>query len=279
MNSSDRIAWSSVITITKFGAPFALGGRGASSSARGMRPLRPRSVRSPRRRWRSGDDDRNTAQRKDRVDLNGAFAARSRLRPRPPSAPPPPGRHARARASGSLAGSPRRAVSASASVIARTSPAGITVPAEARDDGSCLGSLRERQDRRPGAEVLVELEVRELRAHGVGDQEQGVGGALERKRAVALERPDDRDASRRHVAIEGTALVLGQRPGDHELELGRVLRVRRLRRHPWPSAARPGRARSSRSGRCRRARPARDRGDRRPIRGPRPQAARGRRRF
>ncbi len=53
-----------------------------------------------------------------------------------------------------------------------------------------LGAGGEREDRGAGGEVLEELEVDELRAGWLREQEQRVGLALERQRDVALERAE-----------------------------------------------------------------------------------------
>ncbi len=74
MNSSDRIAWSSVITITKFGAPFALGGRWATSSH-----LLARSVRfvlalsAARGAAGDGSEDRKAAEPEGQGGPQGCF--------------------------------------------------------------------------------------------------------------------------------------------------------------------------------------------------------------
>ena len=104
----------------------------------------------------------------------------------------------------------------------------------------------------------------ELAAGRLGDQQQGVGLALQRQRPLALEAAGDDDPRRRDVGGEQLAprpRSAARRPpapaaprrlGSSRGELGEA---------PRPAAA--GRARSCRSARCRRARRARGRAARR----------------
>ena len=53
---------------------------------------------------------------------------------------------------------------------------------------------------------------------GLGDQEQGVGGALEGECALARQRADERHAGRVEAAGEERLLVVGDRTRDDELQ-------------------------------------------------------------